>query len=453
VWRDDADYEELRQRLVWNLRKPGRYPDVLVRATDEQDVVDAVRLARANNLRIKVRGTGHSRSGSFLREDGMLLDLSAMADISIDTESRVAVVGPGVVAGKLNPALIEHGLFFPTAHEPEVGLGGYVMAGGIGWVYPRHGLGSANLRAIDLVTADGDMVHSDDQTNPEYIWAARGAGPGFFGVVTRFHLGLHPVPAGIRISSYAYPMDVWEDVWTWAMAIGPLLPRDVAANIGMPRKAGGPFSDDEPAVILNATAMSDTEEQADEALQIFESCPLIDRALVRQVAIPRTVGDLYTWADALQPSGLRYGLDNMWTDATPEQLIPELRRVLAEIPNSLSNIHAHLWHHPQTVTNAALSDQGHLLLSLFGMWQSDADEPTVMKWIVDNLARMEPLAKGLMIAEEELILRPRANVLSPENMRRYQEYRSKLDPDGVFHTFPGTYDGSEGAVGVSATGQ
>ena len=437
VWRNDTGYEELRQSLVWNLRKPPRFPDVIVIAENEDDVVAAVELARDQHLKIKVRGTGHSRSGSFLRENGMLLDVSRMNDISIDTSNRTAVIGPGVVAGRFNPALIEKGLFFPTAHEPEVGLGGYVMAGGIGWVYPRHGLGCANLQAIDLVTANGELIHSTDEMNPEYIWAARGAGPGFFGVITQFHLGLHPVPRGIRISSYAYPMTLWEEVWSWAMEIGPNLPRDVAANIGMPRRAGGPFSNDEPSVILNATAMSDTDEQAIDALRVFETCPWVDQATLRKVAVSQTVEGLYTWADALQPSGLRYGLDNMWTKAPPDELITQLRSTLDQLPNDMSNIHAHLWHHPQKIDNAALSDQGDLLLSLFGMWQSDDDEPKVMSWIVGNLARMEPLAFGMMIAEEELILRPRANILSPENMRLYQKYRQNADPDGVFHTFPG----------------
>jgi FAD/FMN-containing dehydrogenase len=442
VWRRDEEYEALRRELVWNLRVPPRYPDVIVRAANEHDVVDAVKLAREYRLRIKVRGTGHSRSASFLREDGMLLDLSALNGMSIDPASRTATVEPGVVAGVFNPALIEKGLFFPTAHEPEVGMGGYVMSGGIGWIAARHGLGCANLQGIDLVTAEGELIHSDDGTNPEYIWAARGAGPGFFGVVTRFHLGVHPLPSAIRMSSYSYPMAIWEEVWTWAMEITHDLPRDVAANIGMPRKAGGPFSDDVPSVILNAAAMSDTAEAAEAGLRILESCPYVDHAVIRQVAVPKTVSELFTWADALQPSGLRYGLDNMWTDAEPAQLFPYLREVLADMPNGLSNIHAHMWHHPQTVANSALTDQGRLLLSLFGLWQDDADEAKVMEWITGHLGRMEPLSKGLMIAEEELVLRPRADVLSAENMARYEELRARLDPDGMFHTFPGATDQS-----------
>jgi hypothetical protein len=247
---------------------------------------------------------------------------------------------------------------------------------------------------------------------------------------------VHPLPAAIRMSSYAYPMEIWEEVWTWAMEVTHALPREVAANIGMPRKAGGPFSDDEPSVILNAAAMADTGEAADAALQILESFPYVDQATIRQVAMPRTVSQLFTWADALQPSGLRYGLDNMWTDAEPAELFPFLRDVLADMPNAMSNIHAHLWHHPQTVPNAALTDQGRLLVSLFGLWQSDEDEARVMEWITGHLGRMEPLAKGLMIAEDELVLRPRSP-LSPANMERYQQLRARLDPEGMFHTFPG----------------
>jgi FAD/FMN-containing dehydrogenase len=83
-WHGDDGYEEARQAAVWNLRKPARYPEVIVQADNENDVIDAVRLAREKNLKIKVRGTGHNRSASFLVDGGMLLNLGELRELSID---------------------------------------------------------------------------------------------------------------------------------------------------------------------------------------------------------------------------------------------------------------------------------------------------------------------------------------------------------------------------------
>lgn len=434
-WHGDDGYEEARQAAVWNLRKPARYPEVIVQAQNEDEVIDAIRLARDKNLKIKVRGTGHNRSASFLVDGGMLLDLGELRELSIDSDARIAVIGPGIYGGDLNTEAVARGLFFPTAHEPFVGLGGFAMTGGYGWCVRRHGLGCANLRAIDVVTADGELIHSDDDTNPDFVWAARGGGPGLFGAVVRFHLDLHPLPKAIRLSNYVYPMEDWEEVYRWADAIRPSFSRDLELYVSMPRKPGGPAADEPVAMVLNATAMSDSDEEALAALEILEHCPVIDRATVRDFAMPKTVAELFTFSDTLQPAGYRYCLDNMVTSATPDDLVPALTAAMADIPNNLSHILAILWHHPPGVPNAAWSVHGTLHVNLVGVWTDDADEVANLRWATEHARRMEPLASGTYVGEAELVERPTLTFLSPENHARYEQLRAKHDPDGVFHPF------------------
>src|SRR5262249_46404692 len=161
-----------------------RYPDVVVQAGRVDDVVAAVRLARQRNLKIAIRSGGHSWAATFLRDGGMLLDLSAMRNFTIDAQARSASVEPGLKGTDLNRALPPHDVSFPSGHCMTVGLGGFLLQGGFGWTSRIWGPACASVTAIEVVTADGEVVRADASRNCDLYWAARGAGPGFFGVVT-----------------------------------------------------------------------------------------------------------------------------------------------------------------------------------------------------------------------------------------------------------------------------
>jgi FAD/FMN-containing dehydrogenase len=125
-FRGEAGYEEARTKTVWNGRKPDRYPEVIVQAGSEQDVVHAVKYAAAHGMKIGIRSGGHSWSSSFLRQDGLLLDLSKLDEASVEPETRTAVAGPGCFGGTLNKKAAASGLMFPGGPCPTVGLGGYL---------------------------------------------------------------------------------------------------------------------------------------------------------------------------------------------------------------------------------------------------------------------------------------------------------------------------------------
>jgi FAD/FMN-containing dehydrogenase len=192
--RGDAGYESARCGAVINGRKPQRFPDIIVQVASDHDVVAAVRYAKSRNMKIAVRSGGHSWAGAFIRDGGMLIDLSQMRKFSIDVGARTASVQPGLIDSDLNRALRQYDLFFPTGHRRTVGLGGFLLQGGFGWSSRTLGPACASVIAIEAVTANGELVRADLKTNSDLLWAARGAGPGFFGVVARFHLALHPRP-------------------------------------------------------------------------------------------------------------------------------------------------------------------------------------------------------------------------------------------------------------------
>src|SRR5256885_11838457 len=191
----DDGYEAARRATVWNSRIPPRFPDVIVQAEDTDDVVAAVRYAQTNRLQVGVCSGGRSWSANHLRDGGLLLDVGRLDQCAIDADAMVAVVGPGKDGSVLAAELDDQGLFFPAGHCMGVGLGGYLLQGGYGWNSRALGPACESVLGVDVVTADGEQIHCDAEHHPDLYWAARGSGPGFFGVVTAFHLTLYPRPA------------------------------------------------------------------------------------------------------------------------------------------------------------------------------------------------------------------------------------------------------------------
>ncbi len=169
-----------------------RRPAVIVRAADESDVAYVVSLARETGVELAVRSGGHSAAGHSVSEGGIVLDLSAMKELSIDVEGRTAWAETGLTAGEYTAAAAEYGLATGFGDTGSVGLGGLTLGGGVGYLVRKHGLTIDNLLAAEIVTADGQILRVDAKTHPDLFWAIRGGG-GNFGVVTRFQFRLHEV--------------------------------------------------------------------------------------------------------------------------------------------------------------------------------------------------------------------------------------------------------------------
>lgn len=189
VERGSRDYEAARTDALFNTRYPSRYPTAVLEAVSEADVVAGVRLAKERGWKVAARSGGHAWAGWSVRDDALLIDLAGLQEMTVDVDNLTATVTPAVRGGQdFSPFLRAHGVVFPGGHCSTVGLGGYLLQGGQGWNSRHWGWACENVLGVDVVTADGDLVHADADQNSDLYWAARGAGPAFFGVVTRFHL-------------------------------------------------------------------------------------------------------------------------------------------------------------------------------------------------------------------------------------------------------------------------
>ncbi len=184
----EAGYDQARQ--AWNLAVDQR-PAVVVEAGSASDVTQAVRYARAHRMRIAPQGTGHGAEPLEPLDGAMLLRTTRMRQVRIDPAARIARAEAGAVWADVTVPAARHGLAALAGSSADVGVIGYTLGGGLGWLARRYGLAASSVTAAELVTPDGHLVHTDDSHEPDLLWAVRGGGG--IGVLTALEMRLYPV--------------------------------------------------------------------------------------------------------------------------------------------------------------------------------------------------------------------------------------------------------------------
>ncbi len=195
---------------LWNPLHADR-PAVVVGCTGTPDVVEAVRFARERDLRVIVRGGGHSVAGLSTAEDGFVIDLGRMRAVQVDPDRRVARVQGGALLGDVDRETQVHGLATPLGRVSGTGVAGLTLGGGYGNLGSAFGLSCDNLIEIELVGADGAPRTVSAERDPELFWALRGGGGGS-GAATWFTFRLHPVGPLVAFAAVLYPLDELPEV-------------------------------------------------------------------------------------------------------------------------------------------------------------------------------------------------------------------------------------------------
>jgi FAD/FMN-containing dehydrogenase len=230
-------------RSAFNLLIDQR-PVAIVTAADENDVAATVRYARERGLRVAGQSTGHNAGPLGMLDDTIIVNVAGLDEISIDAEARRVRVGAGVRWEQVVPQLSELGLAALHGSSPDVGIAGYSLGGGMGWLARKHGLQTNSVTAFELVTADGHLVRTDAIHEPDLFWALRGGG-GNFGVVTAIEFEVYPYPevyAGVYFFPFARTREVlhaWhellptlpDELMTWSAVLhfppDPALPEEL----------------------------------------------------------------------------------------------------------------------------------------------------------------------------------------------------------------------------------
>ncbi len=434
-FRGDAGYEAARRAAVWNGNTPERFPDVIVQAATADEVAAAVRYAKTADHRVSVRSGGHSWAGNHLRDGGLLIDVSRLDAYQVDRDRMVAVVGSGTRGNVFAADLVNQGLFFPTGHVKGVGLGGYLLQGGYGWNGRALGPACESVLGLDVVTAEGEQLYVDENNHSDLYWAARGSGPGFFAVVTAFHLRVYPHPGASGSSIQVYPADFADELFTWARAIGPEIDRTVEFQLVTTRTVPA-VGLDSPGIAVVTPVFADSDEAAVKALSFLDTCPVRDRAAMAAPYAPADLNALYDAASSNYPTGHRYATDNMWTSASAEDLLPGVHGILESMPPSPAHFLWMNWGPRSPRQDMAFSLEDDVYLALYTVWEDPADDERYGDWARSNMAAMAGLATGIQLGDENLGARP-AKFLGDAALARLDELRGEYDPDGRFYSWMG----------------
>jgi len=202
-----AGYDDARQ--IWNASIDKR-PRVIARCSGVADVVAALNFGRANNLVTAIRGGGHNVGGRALYDDGLVIDLSRMRAVHVDSANQTVRVQGGATLGDLDRETHVFGLAVPCGIVPKTGIAGLTLGGGVGWLLRKHGMSIDNLLSCQTVIADGRVLGASAGENEDLFWGLRGGG-GNFGVVTSFEFKAHQVHTVLG-GLLLYPRDDAVDV-------------------------------------------------------------------------------------------------------------------------------------------------------------------------------------------------------------------------------------------------
>jgi FAD/FMN-containing dehydrogenase len=200
VTPDSPDYD--LSRLVFN-RAFDKRPALIVRSARADDIARTLEFAQRHDLTVAVRGGGHNRAGLSICDGGVVIDLSAMSEIVVNADTRVARAEAGALTVHVDAATQLHGLATTLAGCPTVGIAGLTLGGGDGPLMSKYGTACDNLISVRLVTVDGRHVEASETSNPDLFWAIRGGG-GNFGVATVLEYRLHPV-SDVLAGTLVYP--------------------------------------------------------------------------------------------------------------------------------------------------------------------------------------------------------------------------------------------------------
>lgn len=189
VRSSDAVYEE--KRSIWNAAIDKK-PAAIAVCDTEEDVIAAVKLAKENGWSISVRSGGHHIGGFAVCDNGLMIDVSNLKNITVDAERKIVEVETGVKSGELNAETQKYGLAVPLGTASGTGVTGVALSGGIGYLRGMYGLTCDNIIGATIVTADGDVLEVNEESHPDLLWAIRGGG-GNFGVVTKLRFTAYEI--------------------------------------------------------------------------------------------------------------------------------------------------------------------------------------------------------------------------------------------------------------------
>jgi FAD/FMN-containing dehydrogenase len=428
----DPAYDETRQ--IWNATVDRR-PLAILRALGASDVIQAIRFAKDHRLPLAVRGGGHNIAGNAVCDHGLMLDLSCMKSVRVDVSAQRAIVEPGATLADLDRETQAFGLVVPTGINSTTGIAGLTLGGGFGWTTRKFGMTIDNLLSVDLVTADGTMLHASDAENTDLFWAIRGGG-GNFGVVTAFEFALHRLGPQVMSGLLVHPFDQAATLLKSYRRLVAEAPDELTCWCVMRKAPPLPFIPQEwhgREVLVLALCYAGPMEAGEKAVAPF-------RALGRPIADVVGPHPFVGWQAAFDPL-LTPGARNYWkshdfvelSDGAINAVLagvanlpgPECEIFIAHVGGAMAKIKPDATAYPQR--------QSHFIMNVHTRWREAAQDEACIGWARKLATATAPHATGSVyvnfMPEDET---DRVKLAYGRNHPRLAAIKRRYDPDNLF---------------------
>jgi hypothetical protein len=328
---EDTNYEDARK--VYNAMI-SKHPGMIVMCVDVADVINSVNFGRDNNLLIAIRGGGHNAGGLGICNDGLVIDLSGLKFVRVDTAEKTVRVGGGNIWGEVDHATHPFGLAVPAGIISTTGVGGLTLGGGVGHLSRKYGLTIDNLLEADMVLADGSFVTVSAKQNSDLFWAIRGGG-GNFGIVTSFKFQAHPVKT-VYGGPTLWPIEKTQEIMAWYHNFIHNAPDDLNGFIATMTIPGPPF----PAHLHNKQFCGIVwcyTGNLEKAAEIFK--PVMDMKPLFEHVGEMPYPSVQTLFDGLMPTGMQWYWKADFFNEIPSEAAAQHQKFGSNPPSALSQMH------------------------------------------------------------------------------------------------------------------
>ena len=441
VHRGDRDFETWRRAMPWQDWIAARTPECIARPADRGQLREALLHARQQGLRVAIKSGGHNVSEAFLREGGMLVDLHHFNGVEVDAATASATVEPALWGRDLSLHLSEAGLAFPVAHCATVPMGGYLLGGGVGINTDHWGIGCHGVTGAEVMLADGTTVDAGSPGHEDLLWAVRGAGTGFFGVVTRYKLRCAPLPRDVRENVFVFPAARVAEVVQWLEGLVEDGMPDTEVMMLLANSPGpAPGAPPVTLCIARVVLFCDSESASRERLARVLAGPMASQAVFSETMKAATIDSLMIGSvDAARGLGFgRSHVNTIWTARTAEAATAAAEMV-SRAPSPKTHAVISLRKHKALPEDACFSALDRGFVGCYGVWDKASDDAVNIAWSEASREALQPFASGNYINELDAFRRPDLlkRAFSAEAFARLQALRKRYDPQGLFHDFPG----------------
>ncbi|MBL4931857.1 FAD-binding oxidoreductase [Clostridium paridis] len=426
IYPNDPGYQ--RARMNWN-PFTNAYPIVFVFAQQNEDVVNAVRWARENNVPIRMRSGRHALAKDFSQTNGgIVIDTSLMRKVEFDKSLGIATVEAGIRVGALVRMLAQIGILAPFGDSSTVGIGGISTGGGITAIQRTAGVISDNILSATLVDANGDILNVSEDENSDLLWAIRGGGGGNFGIITSYTFKVRPAPFKVGIFQIIWPWEQLNEVIDAWQRWSPSVDKRLGTILEIYSKTNG--------LLRSQGIFLGPKEELEKMITTLTDVGSPIKVFIDEVSLLEAID---FWA----PNEPLFDNQNTtWSSAWVEQMLPDdginaIRDFLEKAKGSESNFFflnsGGAMNQVPPQATAFFWRNTKYYLEWDASWTDPCETQKNIELVQQTREQLRPYVTGSYVNVPDLGIKNYGQEYYGDNFARLQKVKAKYDPGNIFH--------------------